>query len=218
MKKPELILLITFFVVVTPSFAQEKQVYRFTVEGMSCSGCANSVQNKLAELEGVERVVVDFDTKAAVVYASGTIDREMIRKMVTDMNFEALFGDEQLAEPLTEEQRKKLDIKTVKGGKRINFKEHLSDQKFTIFDFYADWCGPCKIFSPKLENLLLQHKDVALRKVDVVEWKSELAKQLTKDYQLPSLPFTLIFNSEGELVGKIEGNDIEAVESIITKK
>ena len=59
---------------------------------------------------------------------------------------------------------------------------------------------------------------MALRKVDVVEWKSELAKQLTKDYQLPSLPFTLIFNSEGELVGKIEGNDIEAVESIITKK
>lgn len=217
MKKLELLLLITFFII-TQTVAQDQRLFRFTVEGMSCSGCANSVQNKLAELKGVERVVVDFDTKTAVVYASGTIDREMIRKMVTDMNFEALFGDEQLAEPLTEEQRKKFDIKTVKGGKRINFKEHLSDQNFTIFDFYADWCGPCKVFSPKLENLLLQHKDVALRKVDVVEWKSELAKQLTKDYQLPSLPFTLIFNSEGKLVGKIEGNDIEAVESVITKK
>lgn len=211
-------MLLAFFIVATQTFAQDQQVYRFTVEGMSCGACANSVQSKLAEIEGIDRVVVNFDTKTAVVHTSESIDKEKIRKVITDMNFEALFGDEQLVEPLTDEQRKKLDIKTVKGGKRINFKEHLSDQKFTIFDFYADWCGPCKVFSPKVENLLLQHKDVALRKVDVVEWKSDLAKQLTKDYELPSLPLTLVFNRKGELVGKVEGNDIEAVKSIITGK
>ena len=111
-----------------------------------------------------------------------------------------------------------MDIKIIKGGKRLDFKKHLTEGKITIFDFYADWCGPCRLYSPKLEHLLSENPDnLSLIKVDVIDWKSELAKQLTKSYKLPALPFTLIFNDKGRLLGRVEGNDIEAVENIISQ-
>lgn len=198
--------------------AQDQNVLKFKIEGLSCFRCANSAQNALNNIKGVDSAHVDFDSKKAIVYASGDVNEEKVKTTISDMNFQALFGEERLLKPLTEKERKRLDIKTIKGGKNINFSKHLSEDKLTIFDFYADWCGPCKVYSPKLENLLLTNKDIALRKVDLVNWDSNLARQLTKDYQLPSLPFTLIFNDKGELVGKVEGNNIGAVEAILNKK
>jgi len=96
-------------------------------------------------------------------------------------------------------------------------KDHLSTGKITIFDFYADWCGPCRVFSPKLERLLVDHPKVALVKVDIVNWESSVSKQLTKEYQLPSLPFVLLFDDKGKLLGKVRGNFIEKVEAIVEK-
>ena len=87
----------------------------------------------------------------------------------------------------------------------------------TIFDFYADWCAPCRLYSPKLERLVLEFPNLALRKVDMVSWESDLAKQLTKEYRLPALPFTLVFDEKGKLIGRIEGNEIEQVKSVLKK-
>jgi hypothetical protein len=65
---------------------------------------------------------------------------------------------------------------------------------------------------------MLTKEDLALRKADIVDWKSNLAKQLTKEYQLPALPFTLIFDDQGTLLGKVEGNNIDKVKEIIATK
>ena len=65
---------------------------------------------------------------------------------------------------------------------------------------------------------MLTNDNLALRKADIVDWKSNLAKQLTKEYKLPALPFTLIFDDTGNLLGKVEGNDIEKVKEIVATK
>jgi len=197
------------------SFGQTTQTHTFTVEGMTCDGCAQGLTEALQKIEGVESVSVDFNSKTAKVIATNEVTIQTIKAAVKDRNFEALFEDETLLKPLTEEEKKGLDIVVVKGGGKIKFKDHLAAGKITIFDFYADWCGPCRVFSPKVERFIKDNPNVSLRKVDIVTWKSELSKQLTKDYQMPALPFILIFDEKGKLLGKVEGNRMEEVASIV---
>lgn len=80
-----------------------------------------------------------------------------------------------------------------------SFKKEVIDQKgITVVDFYADWCGPCKILSPLLEELDKENKDknVTYAKVNVDE-NQELAGM----YGVMSIP-TVVFFKDGKVVGK----------------
>lgn len=197
--------------------AQTTQTYTFKIEGMSCDACASSATKILQGIKGVDNVNVSFDTKTAIV--KGNVTKADIKKVMKEMtNFEIIFEGGSLVKPLTNEERAILDIITIKGGGKIKIKDHLSSGKITIFDFYADWCAPCRVFSPKVEHFIKNNPNIALRKVDIVNWKSEISKQLTKNYKMPALPFTLIFSAKGKLLGKVEGNRIEEVKFIVNSK
>lgn len=149
----------------------------------------------------------------------GTVSQEQIKKAVERLNFEAYFESDQRVVPLTSDQKKKLDIQLIAGGEKLSFQNHLTEGKISIFDFFAEWCGPCRLFTPKLERLVFENRNkLALTQVDVVTWKSPLARQLTKEYSIPALPFTLIFDDQGRLLGQVAGNNLEAVKQIITPK
>jgi len=215
MKNYLLIILLLFATVLM--YAQTNQTFNFKIEGMSCDACANSATKILQSIKGAESVQVIFGTKKAIV--RGNVSKRDIKKAMQEMsNFEIVFEGDSIVKPLTADELKSLDIKTIKGGSKIKFKNYLAIGKITIFDFYADWCAPCRVFSPKLEHLIKNNSNVALRKVDIVTWKSELSKQLTKNHKMPALPFTLIFNDKGNLLGRVEGNKIEAVELIVNSK
>lgn len=49
-------------------------------------------------------------------------------------------------------------IKKVSGAKE--FKKLLESNNKMVADFYADWCGPCKVISPHFEKLSSQFKDI----------------------------------------------------------
>ena len=222
MKKCNLLLILFTLLLLTStlvSFGQTTKTFDFKIQGMTCQSCVNTAIRILKQIDGVDSVSVDLNSKQAIVIAySKMTEKDLKTALDTKTNFEALFAGETLPQPLTEKEKEGLDIKTIKGGNKIKFTDHLAQGKITIFDFYADWCSPCKVFSPKVERLLLEQNMLALRKVDVVDWKSNLAKQLTKKYKLPFLPFTLIFDDKGNLLGKVEGNNIEKVKKIIAPK
>jgi len=222
MKKCNLLLILFTLLLLTStlvSFGQTTKTFDFKIQGMTCQSCVNTAIRILKQIDGVDSVSVDLNSKQAIVIAySKMTEKNLKTALDTKTNFEALFAGETLPQPLTEKEKEGLDIKTIKGGNKIKFINHLAQGKITIFDFYADWCSPCKVFSPKVERLLLEQNMLALRKVDVVDWKSNLAKQLTKKYKLPFLPFTLIFDDKGNLLGKVEGNNIEKVKKIIAPK
>ncbi|PCH98360.1 MAG: hypothetical protein COB85_01645 [Bacteroidetes bacterium] len=211
------LLLSAIFLISSILLGQTAQTFTFTIEGMTCNSCANTATKVLQDLKGVESATVDYESKTATL--SGKVTQDGIRAVLTtNTNFEALFEGESLVKALTDKERSAYDIKTIKGGHKMKFMEHLSSGKITVFDFYAEWCGPCRVFSPKVERMLLKYDNVALRKVDIVDWKSPLSKQLTKAYKFPALPFTLIFDAGGKLLGKVKGNNIEMVEDIINRQ
>jgi len=81
-----------------------------------------------------------------------------------------------------------------------SFKAEVLDQKGIVFvDFYADWCGPCKMTGPILEELAKEKKEMKFVKVNVDE-----NPELTSQYQIFSIPTFVVFK-EGKMVSQFVG-------------
>ena len=77
--------------------------------------------------------------------------------------------------------------------------ERLSQNKLTLVDFWATWCGPCRMMAPVVESLAAQMPDVVFAKVDVDEM-GELAQR----YRIMNIPTLMLFK-QGQLVDKAIG-------------
>lgn len=71
--------------------------------------------------------------------------------------------------------------------------------KIVVVDFFATWCGPCKMLAPVIEEAAEEMKDVLFYKVDIDD-QLELAQR----YQIMSVP-TLLFLKDGQVVTKNVG-------------
>ena len=68
---------------------------------------------------------------------------------------------------------------------RENFEEVKNGQKPVLLDFYADWCGPCRMVAPLVHEIAEEHPEYAVCKVNVDE-QPELAAAFSV-YSIPSL-------------------------------
>lgn len=77
--------------------------------------------------------------------------------------------------------------------------EVLHSEKVVLLDFYADWCGPCKMIAPILEEIAAERDDVTVGKINVDE-NMELAMQ----FHVASIPL-LVVMKDGQIVNKSLG-------------
>ena len=75
----------------------------------------------------------------------------------------------------------------------------LNSEKPVLIDFYATWCGPCKMMAPIIEEIANTRDDVVVCKVDVDEEGA-----IANAYDIHSIP-TLILLKNGKPAGKIVG-------------
>jgi len=118
---------------------------------------------------------------------------------------------------LSDAERAKLDIRTITRGDAVDLEEHLVTGKVTIFDYYADWCGPCLLLARDLEQLMVAQSDVAVRKIDIVTWQSEAARQATREFKLKGIPYVRVYGPRGQFLGAVPGNDIEKIRALLPR-
>jgi len=89
------------------------------------------------------------------------------------------------------------DVQIIAHGERVDLEAHTVPGKYTVFDFYAVWCPPCRALSPALEKLAARNPGtLAIRKVDIVDWTMPVAEQ----HGIEELPFLVLFDKDGKRV------------------
>ncbi|MDB4971238.1 MAG: Cobalt/zinc/cadmium efflux transporter, rane fusion protein CzcB family [Myxococcales bacterium] len=106
--------------------------------------------------------------------------------------------------------------KLVEGGRDVDALEPLVvPGKVTIFDFYADWCGPCREVDAHVFQLLAARSDLAYRKLDIVSWDSPLARHHLVAARVPNLPYVVVYAKNGRRVRAISGLDLAALDRAV---
>lgn len=85
----------------------------------------------------------------------------------------------------------------------------IAQPKLTVVDFFATWCGPCKMVAPHLEQLAQQKPNVNFLKVDV-----DQAQDIAMEYRIEAMP-TFKFFKNGAEIEMIRGADINRVQALV---
>ena len=92
-----------------------------------------------------------------------------------------------------------------------NFAEMLAGDKPVLVDFWATWCGPCRILSPTVDEIADEYAD----RITVAKCNVDDAEEIAMQYRIMSIP-TLLFFKGGEVVDKRVGVvSKEEIDSII---
>jgi len=81
--------------------------------------------------------------------------------------------------------------------------------KLVVIDFYATWCGPCKMIAPKLEEMAAQFSDVIFLKVDVDD-----NEEVASVYEISCMP-TFIFIKNSVKISEFSGANHEKIKELI---
>jgi thioredoxin 1 len=87
-----------------------------------------------------------------------------------------------------------------------------NNEKLVVADFYAEWCMPCLMLSPIIEDLSEQMKDVVFVKIN-----TEDNEELARKYNVSSIPCLIIFRNGKEIDRIIGAHSSEVIEDKIKK-
>jgi thioredoxin 1 len=79
-------------------------------------------------------------------------------------------------------------------------KDVLQSDKPVLVDFWAEWCGPCRLVAPVLEEIASQHGE----KLQIVKLNVDENPQIAREYQVMSIPTMSVFQG-GKIVKTIVG-------------
>ena len=93
-----------------------------------------------------------------------------------------------------------------------NFNDIINSEQLTLVDFFATWCGPCKMMHPVLEQL----KDELGESIRIIKIDVDKNNNLTMNYRVQSVPTLMLFR-KGEMLWRQSGalrlNDLKAIVS-----
>ena len=183
----------------------------FSIQGADCGKCGDQIKDELKKVKGVKKAEFDmFKVELTVKLADGVSD-DVVVAAVEKVGMKAVPGAGQgtYLPPATYPAGSDVATLTPDGGAVGPLDKLRAPAKYTVFDVYADWCGPCRKVDERLRELVGQRPDLAVRKLNVVDFDTPLALELGAQFE--ALPYVIVFSPSGKRTD-IQGIDFEKLD------
>jgi copper chaperone CopZ len=179
-----------------PARAERTQVY--SIQNVDCGNCGDKIKAELKKVKGVKKSEFDVQKVELKVKMEDSVTDQAVIEAVERAGMKAIIGAGQGSYVAFPEYPPGADVvRLTSDGSAVGPLEKLRvPGKYTVFDVYADWCGPCRLIDERLREIVAERKDVAIRKLNVVNFDTPLAKELGDAFS--ALPYVVVFSPSGK--------------------
>jgi copper chaperone CopZ len=194
--------------------ADRTQVY--SIQGADCASCAEEVKRELKKVKGVGKVEFDRQKVEITVRLDDAVADEAVLSAVERVGHgvKAVVGPGQGSYLAFQPYPTGADVRTLTedGAAQGPLEKLRVPEKYTVFDVYADWCGPCRVVDDRLRQLVASRPDLAVRRLNVVDFDSPLAREMGPQFE--TLPYVVVFTPRGKKV-EILGADFDKLDKAL---
>ena len=200
-------------ILAAPAWADRVQVY--SIQGVDCATCGEKIRAALKKVKGVKKTEFDMHKVELTVDMEDSVPDSVVVGAAEKLGYRAIVGAGQGAYLPKESYPAGADVQELnKDGESVGpLDKLLVADKFTVFDVYADWCGPCRDVDKRLREIVARRSDVAVRKLSVLDFDSPLAR----DLGLEMLPYVVVYTPDGKKT-EIKGAELGKIDKALKKK
>jgi copper chaperone CopZ len=198
----------------TPARADRTQV--FSIQGADCGKCGDRITDELKTVPGVKKAEFDIHKVELTVKLADGVADEVVIAALERAGLKALPGPGRGSYVPPAAYPPGADLATLThDGSAVGALDKLRvDAKYTVFDVYADWCAPCREVDERLRQLSAERSDLAVRKLNVVDFDTPLARELGPRFE--ALPYVIVFSPSGKRTD-IQGLDLVKLERALAR-
>ena len=203
------------FLLLAVASARADRVQVYSIQGADCASCGEKIRTALKKVKGVKKTEFDIHKVELMVEMEDGVPDSVVLAAAEGVGLHAIVGAGQGAYLPKEPYPAGADVLELnKDGAAVGPLDKLRvADKFTVFDVYADWCGPCRDVDKKLREIVAGRPDVAVRKLVVLDFDSPLARELG----LEMLPHVIVYTPEGKKT-EIRGAELGKIDKALKKR